>query len=259
MTSSSIALLACLALAPAGDSAAARAEVHADQADQLYAQGFFSEASAAFATAFETDPDPVYLYGWAQSERRAGNCPRAVELYREYAQLDVSDAAIEAAEKNARRCGGSLQAPSGVAFEPGPAPPPPPPVPPDDRAASPPWYRDRLGWSLVGSGVALGIVATGVGISSAVQRTRADDADLEVDYARATERADRRSTAAIVIGSVGGLLTVAGIVRWAIVAARTPSAPRDAARRSAGSSHGALRSRAPARIATRLGGLVVRF
>ena len=65
MTSPSLALLACFALAPVGDTAAERARTHAAQADRLYAQGFFSEASAAFARAFELDEDPVYLYGWA--------------------------------------------------------------------------------------------------------------------------------------------------------------------------------------------------
>lgn len=100
MTPSLALVLALLGPASAGDEA--------QRAIDLYTLGNYAQASAAYAAAYEADPNPDYLWGWAQSERRAGNCGRAVELYREYASLSVSEAAQEAAAKNARRCGEDL-------------------------------------------------------------------------------------------------------------------------------------------------------
>ena len=156
----------------------------AHRADRLYAEEKFGEASAVYAEAFEADENPDYLYGWAQSERRAGNCVRAVELYRDYAELPISEAAREFAAKNAKRCGGDLE---------DTAEPPPPVVEPTPAPAGKSrrrrendeaWRSDALGLGLVAGGSALGIAAVVLGVDSQQQWRLAESAELEATYAR---------------------------------------------------------------------------
>ena len=183
----------------------------AHRADSLYAEEKFGEASAAYAEAFEAYENPDYLYGWAQSERRAGNCIRAVELYRDYAALPVSEAARDAAAKNAKRCGADIEDPSG---------PPPPLVEPKPdhesrhrRSNDEVWRSDALGLGLVTGGAALGIAAVVLAVDSQQQWRLAEDAELEATYVRKIERSSRTRTAAIVCGSVGVAALAAGVIR----------------------------------------------
>ena len=195
-----------LALSLLGPASAAEA---AEQADSLYVEGKYAEASAAYAEAYSSDPDPQYLYAWAQSERRAGNCPRAVELYREYASLPVSQDARDAAATNARRCGEDINKP----------PPPRPTVEPQPdprthrRARPKAWRKDAIGLSLIAGGGALGAAALVLAVDSRQQWRRADEATVETQYARNVDRAVRSRTAAVICGSVGGVAFAAGVVR----------------------------------------------
>jgi len=187
----------------------------AHRADRLYAEEKFGEASAAYAEAFEADENPDYLYGWAQSERRAGNCIRAVELYRDYAELPVSEAAREAAAKNAKRCGGDIEETDT---------PPPPVVEPTPehkprrkRDNDEAWRSDALGLGLVTGGAALGIAAVVLAVDSQQQWRLAESAELEATYARKIERSNRTRTAAIVCGSVGAAALAVGAIRLFMV------------------------------------------
>lgn len=180
------------------------------RADRLYVDEKFAEASAAYAEAFEADENPEYLYGWAQSERRAGNCIRAVELYRQYATFPISEDARDAAAKNAKRCGGDIEQPA----------PPPPVVEPDPdrkprrkRDKDEAWRSDALGLGLVTGGAALGVAALVLAVDSQQQWRLAEEAELEATYARKVERSNRTRTAAIVCGSVGAAALAAGAVR----------------------------------------------
>ncbi|MCR9163251.1 MAG: hypothetical protein ACE37F_23475 [Nannocystaceae bacterium] len=185
----------------------------AEEADILYAEEKFGQASAAYADAYQDDPNPDYLYGWAQSERRAGNCPQAIELYREYAALRVSEAARSAAATNAKRCGGDIER----------TPPPPTeatgrPEPQthrdSDREA---WRSDAVGLSLVAGGGALGVASLVLAVHSQQQWRLAAEADLEATYARKIDRSRQTRTAAIICGSIGAVALVAGAIRLAVV------------------------------------------
>lgn len=183
----------------------------AEEADILYAEEKFAEASAAYADAYQDDPNPDYLYGWAQSERRAGNCPQAVELYREYASLPVSEAARDAAATNAKRCGGDIEAPL--------TPPLPTATPKDEprhknREA---WRSDVIGLSLVAGGGALGVASLVLAVDSQQQWRLAEEADLEATYAKKIDRSNQTRTAAIICGSIGAVAMVAGAIRLAVV------------------------------------------
>ena len=190
------------------DSAATMAA----EADILYAEEKYAEASAAYADAYQDDPNPDYLYGWAQSERRAGNCTQAVELYREYASLPVSEAARDAAATNAKRCGGDIEAQ--------PLPPLPQPAPEDkprrkrEREA---WRSDVIGLSLVAGGGALGVASLVLAVDSQQQWRLAEEAELEATYTKKIDRSNQTRTAAILCGSIGAVALVAGAIRLAVV------------------------------------------
>lgn len=194
----------------------ASAEDDAQRAVDLYTLGDYAEASAAYAAAYGADPNPDYLYGWAQSERRAGNCARAVTLYREYASLPVSDAAKDAAAKNARRCGEGLteaeHPPPPVVVSPDPAPKAEPAPRGSDR-----WRRDALGLTLVAVGGATAVATLVLAVDSAQQGRLAGEADVEAQYARKTERATKTGTAALVCGVVATAAVTAGVVRLVLV------------------------------------------
>lgn len=202
----------------------ASAEDAAQRAVDLYTRGDFAEASAAYAAAYEADANPDHLYGWAQSERRAGNCARAVTLYREYAALPVSEAAKEAAAKNALRCGEDIaqtdQPPPPAAVDPEPTPEPAP-------GRSDRWRSDVPGLTLVTAGAAVGIATLVLAADSAQQQRLAEDADIEAQYARKTDRAAMTRTAAMICGVVATAAVTAGVVRLVLVG--RPRKPKNAA------------------------------
>ncbi len=220
-------MIAVLVLAALLGQEPLSAQEHAARADAQYGREEYAEASVSYATAYESDPNPVYLYGWAQAERRAGNCPQAVELYRQYAALDVSEAAREAAAKNARRCGGDIEAAPATSEPPLPAvvntPPPAEPAGDDvDRS----WRDDPLGLALVAGGGALGVASLVLAVDSAQQRRLADSASIEAQYALKADRSAKTRTAGIVCGSLAGVALIAGVVRLALV---SRSAERESA------------------------------
>ncbi|MEM6990119.1 MAG: hypothetical protein AAF721_06470 [Myxococcota bacterium] len=218
-----IAFAAVVAIAPES------AEEHAALAEQHYVDGFYAEASSAYAAAFSLDEDPVYLYGWAQSERRAGNCPRAVELYRQYAAMDVSEVAREAASKNAQRCGATLTPAPTPTPEPAPEVDEPEDTPPAESPEAQP-FRDVPTITLLATGGAVGAVALVVGLSSRQQRRLSQEAEVEADYATRIERSDRLRSAAIVTASVAGAAVIGAVVRYLVVTRRGRSS-RSSARR----------------------------
>lgn len=213
-------LAVAIAVGPADVESTAKA------ADERYARGEFAEASARYADAYQQAGEPGYLWGWAQSERRAGNCPRAVELYREFVELPVSDAAKDAAKKNALRCGDDLSESAAELKPSAPEPPPPhPPVPePTVEGSQPerPWAADPVAISLLAGGASLAVAAIVLGVDSGQHRRLADAATIEASYTSEVRRARRTGTAAIICASVSAAALVGAAVRYVIVARRSP-------------------------------------
>ena len=185
--------------------------------DQLYAQGDFAEAAAQFALAFEDKPQPSTLYRWAQAERRAGNCAVAVELYRKYLRTpELAPENVDAASKNLARCGHAAQPESVTRPRPDTPPPPTPANSRDDVKPLRDRNMDPLAVGLVAGG-GVGVVTSIVlGIQAEAQRRRANDAATEDDYVEHGKRAQSLTTAAAVLGSVGGAVLVGGIVRYVV-------------------------------------------
>jgi tetratricopeptide (TPR) repeat protein len=140
--------------------------------------GNFAEAAALYARAHAQDPRPIYLYHWAQAERRAGNCPVAAQLYRRYLEYDVGPENEAAAKKNLARCGYADEPVDTVE----PAVPvdeakvgtPSGPAPRDRNA----WLRDPWGITLVGLGGGGLLAAAILGGGSSAQLDRAGEATV---------------------------------------------------------------------------------
>lgn len=217
-------LVATLSPAPVQRSV----EQIADDAEAAFEAKRYAEAAAGFAEAFARQPHPGYLYAQAQAERFGGNCRDAIEHYREFIALSPGEGPTRNAERNIGECEKTL------ALETKPDPEPPSPAvapepelePPPDRVDTPPppkprpWYRDPWGGTLVGLGVvglAVGGGLYGQAVADEKAAANADDVDA---YGHRIERASTLSRAGIAMFAVGGALTVAGIIRWSVLAAR---------------------------------------
>lgn len=206
-------LVVCGLLGASPDALAqpsAAAKPHVEAGVKAYNAADYETAIREFELAYGIDEDSVLLYAWAQAQRQAGHCDKAIGLYRRYIESKPTDVQIEAANTGISLCD---QMPA-VPPKPEKLPPPPPdPViqpPPSD---SPPWYKDQLGGGLVIGGVAsLAIGATFLVLSSssedaANQGTRAEFLDH-------LDEATLRRRIGIVGLGIGLGLATAGIVRY---------------------------------------------
>lgn len=199
---------------------------------ELYKQGKYKEASEMFKLGYEVSPKPDVLFAWAQSERMANNCAKALELFDNLLEQDLPEANRKAVETNIEKCKAQMadaeQAPTlDTPAEPDPPPaadPPqespaaaelstqqPSPEPRDDS-----WYKDPVGASLLAGGA----IATGVGIGLLVSAASADsdknDADNYFDFEEARDRAESRGRTGMILSGVGVLAIGAGIT-WYLV------------------------------------------
>jgi len=156
--------------------------VHYQQATRAYDLGKYQEAIDEYQKVYEIDGDPVMLYNIAQAYRLNDQPQEAIHFYRRYLQRspdarnkDDVERKITAQEKlieDRRKAAAAVTPPPPkpdvtpppkVVEPPSPpvvvAPPPPPPLPPPPPPAPPSTTRRVVGWSMIGVGVASGVVA----------------------------------------------------------------------------------------------------
>ncbi len=193
---------------------------HAKIAGQLFSQGRFAEAAAAFQRAFEATQDPAFLFGRAQALRRAGNCHAAIEQFEVFIALDPPARDVAEARAVIDECEEILQ----ISPAPKPAPQPEPTVTDpvaapdeDDGAAPTPWHRDVAGSVLLGTGFAFAIAG---GALLGVAHARGGDSPGETESDHASRRAQIRAMAAggIAMLAGSGTLLVASTLRYTAVA-----------------------------------------
>ena len=155
--------------------------VHYQQATRAYDLGKYQEAIDEYQKVYEIDGDPVMLYNIAQAYRLNDQPQEAIHFYRRYLQRspdarnkDDVERKITAQEKlieDRRKAAAAVTppppkpdvTPPPKVVEP-PSPPvvvapPPPPLPPPPPPAPPSTTRRVVGWSMIGVGVASGVVA----------------------------------------------------------------------------------------------------
>lgn len=199
-------------------------------AAELFADGRYAEAAAAFDAAYQATHDPAFLFGHAQALRFGGNCGGAIELFEAFIATGPPEPDIEEAERVIAACRDILdQGPTPDPIAPAIVPRPVE-VPPPDRPPPATWPRDITGGVLVGTGLVL--AATGAGLLGGSHALARDRIETEAQYERRQRSVRGLSAGGIAAMAVGGALLVGGVVRWVLVARRDG---KQAARRSVSS------------------------
>lgn len=167
---------------------------------------------------------PVFDYNLGQCFRQLGKAKEAVWHYERFLNrgrpegqlLDAVNGFVAEMRATLEKEAAAQAEPPPVAPSPTPAPAPvvaPPPPPPPDE----PWYADRIGWALTGSGVA-GLAVGGALFLDA--RSLDDDANHNADQRQSRDQHDKADNRRLIgtfvsAGSLG--LLAAGVVKLAIV------------------------------------------
>jgi hypothetical protein len=194
----------------------------AERAKRHFDAKEYDKAAAALRAALRFEPKPQFMYALAQAQRLGGDCAGAIQSYQQFLGTSPPARQAEAARENITRCEAELTArpasqPEAVA--PGASQP---------AEASPrraPWYRDVLGDSLAGGGLALAIAGAavwGVGRGEAKKANSASTYDAWVSHSDGAMALQRAGVAVL---SVGGALIVAGVVRYVLRPARRLERP----------------------------------
>lgn len=213
--------------------AGAVAQADVEGARRAYAKGMtaynlqrFAEALALFQRAYEEKQDPAFLFNLAQCQRQLGQYDTAAKSYRAY--LNSSPQTPANAEQ-VRVLIGEMEtaAQRKVASElplvtPTPTPVVTTPTPvvttPATTSVDHAWYRNPVGWTLVGVGVA------GLGVSIGLL-VHGNDLDHQLGSATSLTQVqqlqsdrDTFRTAGFALVGVGAAAAVAGAVVLALTA-----------------------------------------
>jgi hypothetical protein len=238
---SSALAIVLAALAPADDAAPrvtvpdvdASAQVGAPEPDpavragELFRDGEFAQAAAAFQTAYERTGDPAFLFGRAQALRRAGNCGAAIEVFEAFIAASPPEADVQAAQDVIAACRSIL---GEDASEPAPDEPQVEPAPQVEPEPRPParWHRDLAGGVLLGSGLA--VAAAGGALYGTAFARASDRMETEQAYEARQRQVRTLGAAGVGLMITGGALLVGSIVRYVIVARRDRAGGDDQAR-----------------------------
>jgi hypothetical protein len=196
----------------------------------------WDEAAGAFEAAHAAHPRPELLWAQAQALRFGGRCKEALPLYERFIATDPTDEEIADANTNIVACRDLVgeetvvppvepaPPPQAVAEAPPSAPAPAPTVKPAPRDIAPRAQRrpgrDPWGHGLLWSGVGVAGVGAGLLAAGHAQRVDARDASTELEYEQQFAGAPALGTAGIAVLVTGAALITAGVVRFAVVAAR---------------------------------------
>lgn len=190
------------------------AKPHVDAGVQAYNSADYKTAIAEFEIAYGIDADPVILYAWAQAHRLAGNCDKALELYRRYLETKPTETQIAAAKTGMQLCVTRAPPPQTTSEPDLPRSESPQLEPEQPPAARSPWYKDALGGGLVIGGVASAAIGTTFLIMSNRSADAATDAPTRDEFLEHLDAATRRRRIGIVGVGLGSALVVAGVVRY---------------------------------------------
>jgi tetratricopeptide (TPR) repeat protein len=209
-------------------SSVAAAQDHYTRGKALFAAKQYADAAAEFQSALELDASAKFLlFDLALARRMAGACRDAVTAYQTFLDAHPPEKYAASARIGIDKCKDMLvhaPPPEKPAAPPPAAPPPtvaaPPPtviVPPPARTlARSPWYRDRIGDALAGTGVA--VVLTG-GVFLVLAHHAADDtysASSLASYHQSFGDAQSFQGLAVILAGAGTALIATGIVRYAL-------------------------------------------
>ncbi len=218
-----LVMLVAVSSAADADSAQRRARAENRRAMSKYDAGDYEAALTSFKRAYDIFPEPKILFNVAQAHRKLEQWAPALDQYRAY--LDAlpnapnRDAVLEIIAELEATLAAENQRTS----------PPPEPVPPVEPAPPPPsvprdlsgpprgtrWHRDKIAWTLAGTGVA----ATAAGIAFFVHAgNQKSDFATTPEAGRRDLKADiRRNQTIGAIGvAVGGALLTSAIIKFVL-------------------------------------------
>lgn len=196
------------------------AQAHYDRGLDLYRQQRYPAAAAELRRGFDLEPRREFLFAEAQAWRLAGDCGRALPLYRQFIASQPPAVQIEAAYLGIDRCESHRGPPADGRMLSPPAAPPP-------RRAPSAWWQGERGWWTAAMGA--GTIALGVGLAYLVASNRARDEALSsrtTSYARfdeVWETAQQRRTVGLTALVGGALLVAAGGTRLLLLRHRSLS------------------------------------
>ena len=211
----------------------------------------FQAAIDDYVAAAMAAPSPSVLYNLAQTYRAAGDYQNAIAQYRLFLDRGKPGAGFrKLIECQIGAMAAELERAAAAAPPRGPGPEDAPDDDPDPARDSsttnaaepdlkspgltpelrtapptlhaPPWHADRIGWTLAGSGVAVGGVGMFFLLDAGSLRSDAENEVRDDVRAELRAKADRRQTWGTIGAVAGGALLVAGVVKLAI----TPDAPQ---------------------------------
>ena len=215
-----VALIGALAIVPANAAADPRTEArqHIERASSLHAAGNYNDALKEITIAYSLDPQPQLLYAIGQLHVKLDNCEEATTFYRRFLATGPDERDASLGQQAIAHCATRIAPRPALTMEPlssePPLPPPPPRIASEDsiRAHAPPRGRDWLGWSLVGGGVATGVVGAFYYRAALVSRDDADKATTYEIYDDRLRDTHRRRTTSYVLGGGAALLAGAGVL-----------------------------------------------
>lgn len=197
----------------------------------------YEEAIREFRAGYVLDPRPELLFAMAQAERLSGDCRSAITAYEKFLEAGPPEQQAAAARDAVERCkialGSGMRGeddderaardePSAPAATAEPAASPTAASPVREVAASGPaandslrrpWYRDKVGATLLGVGVASAAVGLGFYVASSSDEAAADGAPTYGEYEDLLARAEKRRTIAWA-GIGAGTALVGGAALW---------------------------------------------
>ncbi len=228
------ALVVAVATAPLRTAAAPReqaqplldtpqAQVLLDEGVEFFYAEDFDAAAKAFADAYAIEPAAFLLYSWAQAERYAQRCDKAIRLFERFLATTPPSEEAAKARKAIVECGGippsEAPTPPPARVEPPPEAPPasPPRVVPPPRVA--PNVGLIVGLSVTGVGALTGAAGAILLSNGTRLRDTAPDATTQQAYVDQLERSDRRQVRGLALVSIGAAMLIGGVVT-AIVTSR---------------------------------------
>lgn len=229
-----LAALAVLALASPAAAApkGGPAKVAFDKGVAAYQKGNFAVASEQLAASFKLEADPETLFAWAQSELQLDHCDKSIELFQKLLEFNLPAENKKVVAGKIDECKAQLASkqPAGPK-QPDKAPEKQPEQPPEAPAAGPadpgpasvegaatgpersPWWKDPIGDGLV----VLGVAGLGVGgyFLWSASKAEKDSQKLDTDFKELDDRAQRHGKLGVISASIGGVLIIGGIVRYA--------------------------------------------
>jgi tetratricopeptide (TPR) repeat protein len=197
-----------------------------------YQRKDYTAAALAFAKSDYLEPDLETEYAWAQAERKAGNCNKAVQLYEKLLGNPTLPAANRTAvQQQLEECKAIIAAekPEKSPEKPPEKPPAPavadksdPPATPETPERPAPattlraWWKEPVGGSLVTLGVLSGAVGGYFLYTGHTAEQQSSKADNFAKFTELRDKAVQRGAIGVIATATGGALLVGGVLWYAL-------------------------------------------